>query len=457
MPSWAWCPTTACTSSRNGIAASRRESAGDARAASSHMRTPIRTSRSGPRVSRPCVTSSATSRDAVATCSPARRASTDTGSAGSSGVNASRMRTARASEDSPVAVRAIGSVCRLSHPLRRCWLGHIGRAHPSGMTATLPRTASVGADVATLRVVGKTVVAEDVMTLELAAPSGGRLRDWTPGSHVDLLLPNGLTRQYSLCGDRRDPGTYRVGVLREPAGHGGSAFVHDELAVGDVVGVAGPRNNFPLVPSEQYLFVAGGIGITPLLPMIAQAELLGADWRLLYGGRRRGSMAFLDELAAYGERVLIRPEDEHGLLDLPQFLGRPRDGVRVYACGPAPLLAAMERACAGRAPHTLRTERFVPGEPATPARTAAFEVELARTGITVTVTPQQTGLDALNGVGVEVLSSCRRGVCGTCETTVLAGRPDHRDALLDDDERNANDCMYVCVSRSRDERLVLDL
>ena len=138
------------------------------------------------------------------------------------------------------------------------------------------------------------------------------------------MLPNGLTRQYSLCGDRWDPLTYRVGVLRELDGRGGSAFVHDELAVGDVVGVGGPRNNFPLVPSEQYLFVAGGIGITPLLPMIAQADLLGADWRLLYGGRRRGSMAFLDELSAYGDRVQVVPQDEYGLLDLAAFLGEPR-------------------------------------------------------------------------------------------------------------------------------------
>jgi ferredoxin-NADP reductase len=325
------------------------------------------------------------------------------------------------------------------------------------MTATVSRTASVGADVATLRVIGKTVVAEDVMTLELAAPSGGRLRDWTPGSHVDLLLPNGLTRQYSLCGDRRDPSTYRVGVLREPAGHGGSAFVHDELAVGDVVGVAGPRNNFPLVPSESYLFVAGGIGITPLLPMIAQAELLGADWRLLYGGRRRASMAFLGELQPYGDRVRVVPQDEEGLLDLPAFLGEPRPGVRIYSCGPAPLLAAMERACTDWPPHTLRTERFVADETGAPVRTTPFEVELARTGATVTVTPDMTIVDALGRVGVEVLTSCRRGVCGTCETTVLEGRPDHRDALLDDDERDAADCMYVCVSRAISDRLVLDL
>jgi ferredoxin-NADP reductase len=233
--------------------------------------------------------------------------------------------------------------------------------------------------------------------------------------------------------------------------------VHDHLQVGDLVGVGGPRNNFALVPSERYLFVAGGIGITPILPMVHQAELLGADWRLLYGGRQRGSMAFLGELERYGDRVVVRPQDEYGLLDLSGFLGEPREGVRIYACGPGPLLAAMERTCGDWPAYILRTERFVAEEAGAPARTAPFEVELARSGRTVTVTPDVTVLEALNAVGVEVLSSCRRGVCGTCETTVLAGRPDHRDALLDDDERDVNDCMYICVSRSRDERLVLDL
>jgi ferredoxin-NADP reductase len=325
------------------------------------------------------------------------------------------------------------------------------------MTAISPAPAPVGADVATLRVTSKDAQADGVLTLELAAPSGGRLRDWTPGSHIDLVLPNGLTRQYSLCGDRWDAHTYRVGVLREPESRGGSSHVHESLQVGDLVGVGGPRNNFALVPSDRYLFVAGGIGVTPILPMVRQAEMLGADWQLLYGGRQRGSMALLDELAAYGDRVLVRPQDEFGLLDLAGFLGQPRSGVRVYACGPGPLLAAMERACADWPPYTLRTERFVAEEAAAPARTAPFEVELARTGTTVTVTPDKTVLEALNEIGVEVLSSCRRGVCGTCETTVLGGRPDHRDALLDDDEREVNDCMYVCVSRSRDERLVLDL
>jgi ferredoxin-NADP reductase len=322
---------------------------------------------------------------------------------------------------------------------------------------TAGTTTPLRTNTVTLAVTGKQLVADGVATLTLAAPDGGRLPDWTPGAHIDVVLGNGLTRQYSLCGDRWDARTYRIGVLLEQAGRGGSSYVHEQLQPGHLVGVGGPRNNFPLVPAERYLFVAGGIGITPLLPMVHQADLLGADWRLLYGGRRRSSMAFLDELAAYGDRVVVRPEDEFGLLDLAGFLGAPRPGVRVYSCGPAPLLAAMEAACAGWPAHTLRTERFVAEEQAAPARTAPFEVELARTGTTVTVPPEVSVLEAVAGAGVEVLSSCRQGICGTCETAVVAGRPDHRDSLLDDDERAAGDCMYICVSRSLSDRLVLDL
>ena len=317
--------------------------------------------------------------------------------------------------------------------------------------------AGAPAGVDTLRVTGKTLASDSVVTLTLAHPEGRRLPDWTPGSHIDLVLPTGLTRQYSLCGDRWDPTEYRVGVLREPAGRGGSAHVHDVLRVGDLVGVGGPRNSFPLVPAARYLFVAGGIGITPLLPMVVQADLLDVDWTLLYAGRQRSSMAFLDELAGYGDRVRVAPKDEVGRLDLRGFLGEPTPGTRVYCCGPASLIAGVEQACAGWPPHSLRTERFTPREVGAAVRDAPFEVELRRSGTTVTVTPDVSVLDALSGVGVEVLSSCRQGTCGTCGTTVLGGRPDHRDSLLDDDERAAGDHMYVCVSRSRTDRLVLDL
>ncbi|QKG20252.1 PDR/VanB family oxidoreductase [Actinomadura verrucosospora] len=307
-----------------------------------------------------------------------------------------------------------------------------------------------------LRVVAKDRPADGVVTLALARPNGGRLPDWAPGAHVDLVLPNGLTRQYSLCGDRWDARTYRVGVLREPAGRGGSAFVHDELAVGDAVGIGGPRNNFRLVPSERYLFVAGGIGITPLLPMVRQAEMLGADWRLLYGGRSRTSMAFLDELEPYGDRVTVVPQDEQGLLDLGTWLSGEDPDTKVYCCGPAPLLEAVEERCAGWRRGLLRTERFVARDNGA-VRDEPFELELRRSGVTVAVSPGRSVLDAAGAAGANVLSSCRQGLCGTCETAVLDGVPDHRDSILDDDEREAGDCMFVCVSRSRSERLVLDL
>ncbi|MEU8798366.1 PDR/VanB family oxidoreductase [Spirillospora sp. NPDC048819] len=308
-----------------------------------------------------------------------------------------------------------------------------------------------------LRVTDKTPVADGVVTLTLARPDGRRLPDWTPGSHVDLVLPGGLTRQYSLCGDRWDARSYRVGVLRERDGRGGSAFVHDELREGDAVGIGGPRNNFRLAPAERYLFIAGGIGITPLLPMIVQAELLGIEWRLLYGGRTRSSMAFLDELRPYGGKVAVMPEDEHGLLDLDAWLPDPSAGTKVYCCGPGGLLDAVERRCAAWPAGHLRTERFVAAARALGTADGAFEVELRRSGRTLSVDRNQSLLQALGDAGVPVLSSCRQGLCGTCETTVLGGVPDHRDSLLDDAERAAGDCMFVCVSRAAGERLVLDL
>jgi ferredoxin-NADP reductase len=313
-------------------------------------------------------------------------------------------------------------------------------------------------DARSLVIAGKTAAADGVAVLTLARPSGRRLPDWTPGAHLDLVLPGGLTRQYSLCGDRWDAYRYRVAVLREPAGRGGSGYVHDQLHVGDLVGWGGPRNGFPLVPSQAYLFIAGGIGITPLLPMIAQADLLDADWTLLYAGRSLASMAFLDELSGYGDRVRLAPGDAGGRLDLNPWLGAPRPGVKVYCCGPSRLLDAVAGICAGWPRYSLRTERFEPKAAASNAGDAAFEVELRRSGAQVTVAPGVSVLDAARRAGATVLSSCERGVCGTCETAVVAGRPDHRDSLLDDDERSRGDCMYICVSRAAaGSRLVLDL
>ncbi|MGQ4598610.1 2Fe-2S iron-sulfur cluster-binding protein [Nocardia sp. R6R-6] len=300
-------------------------------------------------------------------------------------------------------------------------------------------------------------IAEGVVCLDLARPDGNRLPDWTAGSHIDLVLPNGVVRQYSLCGDRWDAHSYRIAVLREPDGRGGSAYVHDRLRVGDHVGVGGPRNNFHVVPATKYYFIAGGIGITPLFAMIREAERAGAEWSLLYGGRTRSSMAFVDELSSYGDRVTIAPQDECGLLDLAGYLSKLADGDKVYCCGPAPLLDAVAGLTEVIPPNALRIERFAAGEIAPAVRDEPFDVELARSGFAVTVDPRTSVLEAIAAAGVSVLTSCRMGVCGTCETTVLSGEPDHRDSILDDVERRAGDSMYVCVSRSIGDRLVLDL
>ncbi|MFC5211693.1 PDR/VanB family oxidoreductase [Pseudonocardia sulfidoxydans] len=308
-----------------------------------------------------------------------------------------------------------------------------------------------------MRVEAKEQVAERVVALTLARPDGGRLPDWQPGAHVDLVLPDGTVRQYSLCGDRFDPARYRVGVLREPAGRGGSRYVHDDLRVGELLGVGGPRNDFPMVPAQRYLFLAGGIGITPLLPMVSQAELIGADWTLVYGGRSRTSMAFVDDLAGHGDRVHLVPEDENGRLDLAAWLDDPRPDVAVYCCGPPGLLDAVVARCRSWPPYSLHTERFVARARSAPARSVPFEVEAARSGVIVTVTADVSVLDALRAAGVDLLSSCRQGTCGTCEAVVLEGVPDHRDSIFDDRRRGPDDPLYPCVSRSCTDRLVLDL
>jgi ferredoxin-NADP reductase len=308
-----------------------------------------------------------------------------------------------------------------------------------------------------VRVEGKEEVADGVVALTLRPPAGGPLPAWSPGAHVDLILDGVPTRQYSLCGDPADHHAWRLGILRDESGGGGSRFVHDRLRAGDTVRVRGPRNNFELLDSPRYLFIAGGIGITPVLPMIAAASAAGAGWRLLYGGRRRASMAFLPELARYGDRVMVSPQDETGLLDLDTWLGTPQPGTLVYCCGPEPLLAAVEERCRAWPPRTLRVERFSARPLTAPVRAEAFDVELARSELRLTVPPDRSILDVVEEAGVGVLSSCAEGTCGTCETAVLSGLPDHRDSVLTEEEREAGGCMMICVSRSCTPRLVLDL
>ena len=347
-----------------------------------------------------------------------------------------------------------------SSPNMYCWAGLPVRFTPRDAAPPVAPTVEPASREPETQVLvaAKEVVADGVVALTLRAPDGADLPGWSPGAHVDLLLGDGVaTRQYSLCGEPADPTAYRLGVLRDPAGRGSSLHVHDRLQVGDRVRVRGPRNHFALAPSPRHLFVAGGIGITPILPMLPAAEATGADWRLVYGGRRRGSMAFLDELAAYGDRVSVQPQDECGLLDLEGLLGTPQPDTLVHCCGPEPLLDAVERQCAAWPAGSLHLERFAPRARAAPVRDEPFEVVLERSGVSVVVPPEQSILEAVEEAGVVTLSSCAEGTCGTCETRVLDGVPDHRDSVLDAEEQAVGDCLMICVSRSRGDRLVLDL
>ncbi|MET9131663.1 PDR/VanB family oxidoreductase [Streptomyces antibioticus] len=290
-----------------------------------------------------------------------------------------------------------------------------------------------------LRVAARETPADGVVRLRL---EGRDLPRWEPGAHIDVVLPSGLVRQYSLCGDPADSGSYTIAARLVADGRGGSREVHEEVREGTEVEVRGPRNRFPLVAAPSYLFVAGGIGITPILPML-RALPEGADWRLVYAGRTRASMPFLAEVEAFGgERVTV----VEGRPDSGALPGELPEGTAVYCCGPEGLMAAV----AERFP-AVRIERFG----ARAAAGGAFEVELRRTGRVVTVPADSSVLSAVRAELPGTLYSCEQGFCGTCQQRVIEGEVDHRDELLTDDERA--DSMLICVSRAHTERLVLDM
>lgn len=295
--------------------------------------------------------------------------------------------------------------------------------------------------------------AEGVLSVELADPHGKPLPAWTPGAHLDVHV-GGLVRQYSLCGDPRVLDAYRVGVLNEPSSRGGSRYVHTRLRPGQLVTASEPRNHFALEEAGSYVFVAGGIGITPLLAMARETARRQVPWRLVHGGRSRASMAFASELDALGGDVTLVPQDERGHIDLDGALaGLPEDAL-VYCCGPEPLLAAVQERCPeGR----LRLERFAAPVVERTGEGASFEVECRTSGVTLTVGADTSVLEAAEEAGLPVDSSCRDGICGSCETRVLEGTPDHRDFLLSEAEHAASATMMICVSRCASGRLVLDL
>lgn len=299
-----------------------------------------------------------------------------------------------------------------------------------------------------------------VISLTLDDPGGGPVPEWEPGAHIDLFLPSGRVRQYSLCGDAAETETLTIAVRHEPEGRGGSHELHTIAAVGTQLHIRGPRNQFSLAQVDNHLLIAGGIGVTPILPMVRELERRRQDWHAVYCGRY-DNMPFVDELRATDpRRVTIRAPDHDGRPDLAAMIaGLPR-GAAVYCCGPPTLLAEVATHCARRADLILRTERFT-ADPTVPAIDLdggrPIEVELAVSGTRITVPVGRTILEALRDIRPDIPFSCEEGYCGTCETRVLDGTPEHRDTVLDAAERAANKKMMICVSRAKSQHLTLDL
>lgn len=304
-----------------------------------------------------------------------------------------------------------------------------------------------------------------VMSLELALPDGNALPEWQPGAHVDIVLPSGLVRQYSLCSDPRNLQKYRLAVLRETGGRGGSEELHSETRLGTTLTARGPRNHFSIEDgAPHYLLVAGGIGITPIMAMARELMAAGKSTRLVYCGSSRQTMAFIDELQEImGDSLALYPRDERGRADLVTEIKNAPAGTAVYACGPGRLLTDLQ----GITADTLGAEAFhaelFAAQPPTrteeTAETAAdapFEVELRQSGCTLTVPPEKSILDVVLEVNPSFMSSCEEGFCGTCETKVLEGEVEHRDTILSEKERAKNETMFICVSRSKCPKLVLD-
>ena len=297
-----------------------------------------------------------------------------------------------------------------------------------------------------------TLQSTDIVSLELVAPDGSSLPPWEPGAHIDVQLVTRQQRQYSLCGDPADLGSYRVAVLREELSRGASMYIHSFLTEGRTVHASAPRNLFPVLPAERYLLLAAGIGITPILPMARALVRSGADWSMHYAVRDDAHLPFGAEIDALGDRVTVNSSDRAGRLNLDELLAELRAGVAVYGCGPARFTDAVEAAMAHWPSGSLHLERFEP-KPVVARPNQPFTVRLARSGKPVEVPAEQTMLHALNARDVAVPGSCLRGICGSCVLRVVDGAVEHRDSLTSGDETGV---IYPCVSRALGSEITVD-
>lgn len=315
-----------------------------------------------------------------------------------------------------------------------------------------------------VRVARKAAEADDICSLELVAVDGRPLPAFSAGSHVDVHLPGGTVRQYSLCNDPSESHRYLVAVLRDPASRGGSAAVHDAVKDNDVLTISAPKNHFALAhDAKRHLLMAGGIGVTPILCMAERLAMMGAEFEMHYATRSPSRTAFRDRIAAssFAQRVHFHFDDGAPAqkLDLAAVLGRPDAQTHLYVCGPKGYMDAVlaTARAQGWAEPQLHWEFFAGADAGPRAGDGSFEVQIASSGRVVTIPPDQPVTKALAAAGIEILVSCEEGVCGTCLTRVLQGEIDHRDAYLTPEEQAANDQFTPCCSRAKSPRLVLDL
>jgi vanillate O-demethylase ferredoxin subunit len=334
------------------------------------------------------------------------------------------------------------------------------------MLTTAPSLPSANAhqpvdtdDTCEMRLTAILYGAEGTNLFEFRMPDGSDMPIFTAGAHVDVYLPNGAIRQYSIASPQADRQRYLLGVKLDPKGRGGSRCLHEDVRVGSVLKIGLPRNNFPLVEdATASVFIAGGIGITPMLCMIDRLQALGGNWRLHYAVRVRAEALLHAALARPDDRAHLHVDREQNdrVMDVAAIVDTAPPDAHLYCCGPAPMLAAFEAACASRPHERVHLERFSAADNLA-ATGGAYTVELTRSKRSIAVAPGQTLLQALQAAGVKVKVSCEQGICGTCETRVLAGTPDHRDTILSDEEKASHETMMVCCSGSLSPTLVLDL
>ncbi len=312
-----------------------------------------------------------------------------------------------------------------------------------------------------VRLIDIAVVARDTNLYTFRRPDGRRLPSYKPGAHIDIHLPNGLNRQFSLLNPDPDPESYVVAIKLDPASRGGSRYIFDHLRVGHTVTIGAPRNNFPLVENAEHVVLfAGGIGITPIWCMVQELAANNRSWQLYYACRSRADMAFLETLQKFApQSVHLHFDDEAAgkFLDLAAAIGAAPQDAHFYCCGPNPMLTTFEAAVAGRPRSQVHVEYFTPKEEAAAAKLGGFWVELARSGEEYFIPEGKKILDVLYEAGVDVDYSCELGICGECVTRVISGIPEHHDSVLSEEEQASNEKVMICCAGCKSERLVLDM